>query len=85
MRMVLGSLVTAVMQQIEQGTAAEETKASIPEDFPIIFIVGWRNDITENLDRVLHGAHPVRWLRNVDLVHRPNLKSGCALPNVIAR
>ena len=40
MRMVLGSLVTPLMEQIERGTV-------VLQDFPIVFIVRRRNDITE--------------------------------------
>jgi hypothetical protein len=69
MRMVLGSLVTRVMQQIERSTVAEETKTSILEDFPIVFLVRRRNDITENLECVLHGTHPVRRFRNFNFFH----------------
>jgi|SRR5271163_1785145 len=41
------------------------SRLRLAQAFPIVFVVSWRNDVSQNLDRAPHGAKPLRsaWLR----------------------
>src|SRR5260370_2522382 len=41
----------------------DEAITSIAQDFPVILVIGWSNDVSEDLERTFHRAKPLRLFR----------------------